>query len=893
MAKISGSYESISRGVSQQVPEARLDGQHTEQVNMLTDPVNGLTRRHGTAAIGEILINSSGRVPVTGNTRRGLRNMRVFDYNLNGNEYVLTYPTFPVTSDPGFSAHATVMQAAVQLYKKTKAGGVSDTPPGFMSVAYANPGTQTRMNQGVSAVTQVGRFVLLAPRLGTPQGPAEDSWMAVANRKRGVIWVRGGAYARKFTITVSLDGNTYSAEYITPSASYSGILTTADIPAGDAEYTKKVNDRVNAYNSAVTAWIGTAGAATQPPAIAHGLAQALETVTGNQGFFGARGAHIYAEYAGLTAISVDDGGDGTLLRAVHQTVRSADLLSDQHWGGKVVQVQADVNSPAYYLKATPVDGLSVSGPVRWEECPRIGMPPAAFPFIIGTLVNTTLHLADSPAALRAAVPTATQGLPDFAVRHVGDEETSPVPHWWGMPIHFLYMFQDRLVVGSGAVLSMSETSGYFNFFRSSSLTVKDNDPVEVYALGAEDDTIRHAVIFDKSLLLFGDKQQYSIDGRIPVTPATTTVIQSSAVEDATDAAPVAVGDLVFFAKRREDSCQLYQIEVGDVQDTSNSTDVGLQLSDYLPGRPVELLASTSPNVVLVRCEGAPRSVFLFRYIDRGRERVLDSWSRFDYGTAWGEIIGMTMSRDRVLFVVHRETYHDDGVSWPGASGGWGWLCVEEQSLLSSMSDVPYLDSTRKWTQFASGAPTRSWHNQPWLTTAVRKPSPYWLHGHTPAPAGAAALKADFPSLTDADLVVGLGFHAYVTLTSPFRRDNKDVALTVGRLTVNKVEVSYKNSGGFTASVVSRYGLATKYTPFNWTSVETPYGVTTSLKFNGHVLGALDSLLGIQPVSTGTTPCFIGRDSREYSLTLAANGWQPFTITSIGWTGQWFYNAKRA
>ena len=37
MAKISGSYQSLSRGVSQQVPEARLDGQHPEQVNMISD----------------------------------------------------------------------------------------------------------------------------------------------------------------------------------------------------------------------------------------------------------------------------------------------------------------------------------------------------------------------------------------------------------------------------------------------------------------------------------------------------------------------------------------------------------------------------------------------------------------------------------------------------------------------------------------------------------------------------------------------------------------------------------------------------------------------------------------------------------------------------------------
>lgn len=48
MSKVSGAYPSLSRGVSQQPFEARLDGQHGEQVNMWSDPVRGLSRRRGT-----------------------------------------------------------------------------------------------------------------------------------------------------------------------------------------------------------------------------------------------------------------------------------------------------------------------------------------------------------------------------------------------------------------------------------------------------------------------------------------------------------------------------------------------------------------------------------------------------------------------------------------------------------------------------------------------------------------------------------------------------------------------------------------------------------------------------------------------------------------------------
>ena len=123
--------------------------------------------------------------------------------------------------------------------------------------------------------------------------------------------------------------------------------------------------------------------------------------------------------------------------------------------------------------------------------------------------------------------------------------------------------------------------------------------------------------------------------------------------------------------------------------------------------------------------------------------------------------------------------------------------------------------------------------------------------------------------------MGLQFPSFVALTSPFRRDSKDIALTVGRLTVSKLDITYRDTGGFYADVV------------------TTMGTQRVLSFNGRQMGSPTNLIGVQPVSTGATPCFIGRDSRQYTIYLGANDWQPFTLTSIGWTGQWFYNAQRA
>lgn len=53
-----GTYRSLIQGVSQQTPQERLDGQLGAQVNMLSDPVNGLRRRTGTKLHGKLNVPS-------------------------------------------------------------------------------------------------------------------------------------------------------------------------------------------------------------------------------------------------------------------------------------------------------------------------------------------------------------------------------------------------------------------------------------------------------------------------------------------------------------------------------------------------------------------------------------------------------------------------------------------------------------------------------------------------------------------------------------------------------------------------------------------------------------------------------------------------------------------
>lgn len=843
--KVSGSYATIHRGVSQQIPESRLDGQHGEQVNMLSDPVAGLARRRGTDNLIDIPILTN---PVTAD-QTDLRSFITRGFKISTTEYDLLYRK--AARPVGAST------ALLYCFNKTTSTNV----PVVSNVA--DTAVTTLLNGGVSGVAQIGRIMVIAGKAHSPVGASTDVYGVTANSRYGSIWIKGGAYSRTYTVIITRGATSTTVSYTTPSSSYQGTLTTSDIPANATDYQKQVNDRVNAYNSAVTAWLGTAAAATQPQAIA----EQLRILIAAQGITVSRSnSHLFIDDTALTGITVNDNGDGTFMRAAHQTVADASQLTNMHYVGKVIKVQAKDEDPAYFLKAVPrVTGSTGYTEVVWEEATSHTFTSGVW-FALGTVEAEQFYVASTPALLKGLVPSLT--IPDFSGRNVGDLDSNKAPYFINNPITYVGNFQDRLVIGSGSVLSMSEVGNYFNFFRTSVLTVVDTDPVEVFSTGAENDIIRNSVLFDKSLLLFGDKAQYSISGRNPVTPATISVIQSSSHEDTTTAEPVASGDLVFYMKERENVSQMYQINIGDVSDTSSSSELTQQLHDYIPGTPIEFIATTSPNMLLARTNSDYSKIYTFRYIDSlgNRERLLDSWSRWEFNEMLGDLIGFSSHRGQVLLYWARTGLDAAGVSRT-------WLSVDRASLLPKLDTKPYVDSARPYSAVITGASNRAWHTGTAVYTAYKKGTSAHLQGDATL-ANVPAMITEFPTVPTSDLVSGAPFESYIETTNPFMRDNKGNVIVTGYLTCTRMTIAYVDTARIKASVT------------------TEFSDNVVLDFNSRILGDSMNIVGKQAVHKGTVPAFIGREARAYTLKIASHDWYPMTLTSLEWTGQYFYNAKR-
>lgn len=840
--KAADSYTSLLRGVSQQVPQDRSDGQHTEQVNMLSDPVNGLTRRHGSVWQAETVL--SGLTPAEfASYSADTAAWTSLDFNYGAKEYIVLSrrAARPATTNP---------LPLFIVYNKTDkvftpiVRNAVDTPLDSLTTG------------GISAMVGVGKYLFAAGDTVSVSGTSTALWDTNANFEKAVVWVRGGAFSRKYTVSVRLQAGTVtSVNYTTPTSSYQGVLDTSDILTADPDYTKKVNDRVNAYNGAVTQWIGTSTAAVQPDAIAEQLRLLLVAagVTCTRS-----GSHItFTPTTPVKSVEVDDGGDGSLIRGVADEIESVDKTSVIHSVGKVVKVRSRNAAEAFYLKAVAKDKLVTSGytEVTWIEGAGVEHAITGGLFY-ATITSGSFYVASSAALLN----TITAGThPTFSVSTAGDTDSAPAPFFIGRTISYLGTFQNRLLVGSGGVLACSKIEDYLNFFRTTVLTLPEDDAFEMRPTGSEDDELRHGVLYDQNLVVFGKTRQYVLSGRTKLTPTSASMPVMANYAGATAAPPVAAGGYIFYAKRGVRYSSLFQVQPGQTENSPEAFPASSQVDSYLLGGAIEMVSDTgSPSILFMRTTGARNSIYTFAYLDKPDGRKMDAWSRWDFNIALGDVIGFSSVTGGITIVSLR------------VANGLVYAVADMCSTTTILSESPYLDSNRPYAQVALDTQSVRLNSGDEFAAAFNTESSRRFTGILLP--NVASLIANYPG--EPGLTIGALQEAYFIPTNPFMRDAKGKAILSGRLTLTKKLLGFRSSIGFKWTVTYRNQ------------------VVTEQEFNGRVLGDPSNIIGVEPITSAQYAIPIGRETRQYTLTIAARRWYPFTATALEWTGQFFNRVQR-
>lgn len=864
MAKVVSSFASVVRGVSEQVPQDRHPGQMYEQVNMVSDPVRGVARRQGSRNLTDYMIRAGNfDEPLL---KEIIRTYREYSYFMNGVEYSLLYRNGELPADK------VDILPLIFLFDKSNNKVIP---------ILEGTGLASYKQYGLSSVTTVGDYLIASVNKAAPVYTQDDQYANTT--AQACAWVRGGAYSRTFTLrALSFDDVWHTATYTTMASSYPYLLDTSDIPATingqpNPDYQKLVNDRVNAYNSAATKWVGDAYMDQQPENIAQKLMDRLMANGWGGAFIGRSGSSIWL--TGCKQMSIDDGADGSLVRDTHKIVKTPDAVTALHFGGKVVMVRAPGQLDAYYLKFVRSDGSTTFGAGTWIETPAQTVTPTKI-FMLGRYHSDGARfcIAGTPAELHTV---SGMDVPAYAPSSSGDiSQVSNKPYFLDHPITCVTMFNDRLVVVSNGVVAMSRSGDYFNFFRKSATTLLDDDPIEIYAVGAEDDIITRAILYNKDLFLFGVRNQYVISGRQIVSPKSTTISAAASEHGAGYARPAASGNLLFYGRSKaarglEPSPfvgAIAQFQLGVFIDTPETYSVTPQIDKYLRGRPIELATLAAPTCLFVRTDGYDNGVYVYSFIDQPgtQARQFDSWSRWEWdANRVGHLLGITTFDTNMLAFT---------IKWDGTSL---WFGVEEFNMDSQVRDVPYFDSYRSYTRAMQPKDQQNFfwmrdlNEMPMkLGVAFDQTTNRFLVGVEWARVDEMRRKFG-EAMLNASAQVGISYQSFIDITPPFLRDNNDRAVLSGNLTIQLYRVQVTDTGGFDA-LLTRNNIPE----------------TAVVRFRGFVSGRTSARVGYQPVTTTTLAVPVGANNLRHRVRFVSWNWLPFTITSLEWAGQYFNNARR-
>jgi len=747
MSRLNGAYPSVVAGVSQMPDVSRTLGQHSEQVNMVSDPVRGLSRRKGSIQLSAVASTGAPNAP----TSQDATLTQTTSFQVDGAPFSVTMrtkarPAGSVLPDLTVVNDATGAQLVISR----------QTPDADLDLLLVG---------GVKAITSLGRFLVMSGNTLPVAFTTTENFLVEGNQQRHIVWVRGGAYSRTFQINLIRGNNKFSVSFTTPSASYPEALDTSDLLATDTDYLKKVNDRTNVYNSAATKWAGDALALSSPESVAARLAAELT----NSGFLSAGatvsvvGSSVAITDPSIEDVEVDDGGDQSLMTAAGNTVKSVETLTSVHFPGKILRVRAQdgADAVAFYMKAVAKDGSTGAyTEVSWEEAAGTTFQPTRG-LCFGTVIGNTFHIGSSPAAIRALTGLS---FPDYQPNRSGDAATNKPPEFLrNGRVDMLTVFQDRVMIGAKNAVNTSVVGDYLNFFRASVVTVSPADPVNFGIIGGEEDTLRKALKFDLNLILFGDAQQYSINGRRPFVPGQVNASVMSTIPSASAVQPVMGENYMMFTKANGISGSLHRFRPGEVDGSPVVEEVSDELDDYIKGAPVGLIVHDTPNFAFVRTTADPNTIYVYQFKDYLNGKTAHrAWHKWTFSPTLGVLYGISTYNGYLRLVFRRN----------------GHIIVDSIALDVEPDERPFLDSMVT------------------NTVGVKPPvgdDSFQVAGRAFGYAGCSTNRA--LGLGANAGWYGVGFQSYFIPGVPFLLDRNGLPLVGGETTVQTLRVHTVDTGG--------------------------------------------------------------------------------------------------
>lgn len=552
----------------------------------------------------------------------------------------------------------------------------------------------------------------------------------------GWYFTKVGAFSKDYNLTLVQGGQTYTATYSTP-------VGTADGDAAKATPTY--------ITTQLVAQIQAAGATGVSQSAMYVFVQGSATVN-----VSSTSGSTYVGYSGASNVSLVTDLPAVLPSAANGTLTS---------------VGTNQNAYTWYRW----DSSSAS----WQEDSSYGSPTS---------------LTNMPRVLAVGSDTITS--PEFEGRLSGDDTTNEDPTFVEQgTITGMTTYQGRLILLSGAFVSMSKSGNPYRFYRSTVTELTNSDRIDVGIGSSQNSILRRGIQFNRDLVLFGDSIQAVITGSgAIITPSNAAISLTSEESCDSKIAPVQAGQTVLYPFKRSANYS-GMLELIPSQYTSSqyvSQDNTGHLPEFMQGSIRFTTASNVVNMCVFGCSGDLRKLIVHEYQWGNDGKSQAAWHVWNLPM---DVASVHFAREKIiLFLVN-------------SNGSVHTVAIDPREGYDQQgtAEKPYLDLYSTVT-VSSGSVVVPDHLVSYAANGGALALASASGTYITEEAGVSGVSADGKTLStvrgvpDGSYFIGIKYISAITPTPVILKDSNGKEMGAGHVRLVRLELAVRNTGVFTATV---------------------------------------------------------------------------------------------
>lgn len=539
-------------------------------------------------------------------------------------------------------------------------------------------------------------------------------------------------------------------------------------------------------------------------------------------------------------VEVADSNAGYDLYSFHEEASSLEVLPTTAPNGFILKIigEAVSSEDDYYVQFETTND-SDFGIGTWKECPS---PKCKYALKAQTMPHGLVREADG---------TFTLKILDWGQRNCGDEDSAPTPSFIGNTIQELYTYKGRLGILSNDKVCFSDTQDIFSFFRRTTLTSLDTDPIDISS-NAKMVLLRHSLPFNEELLVFSETSIFNIKGGDIFSNSTVGCNLVMEYPCSKNVKPINTGGTGLFLFENGDYSRVMELYVTSTY-SLDARDITEQIPSYLLKGVYKMEGSTANNLVCFLTTTDRSKIYVYNYYYSSEQKAQSAWSEWEFKNA--NILNVDF-KDNWLYLV---VQYSDGIYLEKMN-------FSAKNKENNLDYLFYLDRKVYFnnTTVSNNITTITLPYTPDNTVTVVDnkgfPLDYTISGKVITIDG-----------TYTSLIVGNTFKSLWEMPLIFVRQqtsNGGIKVKEGILMLRDINLCYADTGYFRIKVTPTYNT----------------NITSEFEFTGKLSGMKSSTIGELNVSDGTFLLPVIAKNDEIKIEVINDGYMPSCFLSLEWLG---------